>query len=172
MALTLNLGVVDIPYSAGESAPKRVAKARKGRRKKAQRVGAGSNSAKTTGDVATILEAKYAIMARFFEAHQHEIGEMLAEGMADTVTSMMAGAPASMSPYAGAEEKIGELFRDFLDREELAGLGAPGVPTEAAIKGVSHRRLHPYAKNNPRRPSFEDSGLLAASMRAWIEGAA
>ena len=59
-------------------------------------------------------------------------------------------------------------FRHFLSQKEMDSLGVPGVPTKAALAGVSHRFKHPYAKRAPR-PSFIDTGLYEASFRAWVE---
>lgn len=162
--IELVLGVVDLPYS-DPSPPKRVARPRKGRKTRGRK-----SKVQTTGDVATILEAKYGVMAGFYELHGQEIVEDLTEAMAEAIESLVSGAPVAQTPLAGLGDKVQERFKDFLDREELAGVVA-GVPTQAAVKGVSHRRRHPYAKGNPRRPSFVDTGLYESSMVAWVEGA-
>lgn len=173
--LILHLGVLDQPYAdPSASAPKRARKARKGRQALA-RTKKGSQS-QTTGDVANILERQYGIMGMFYALHQRDVDSDIADSMAATLDNLIAGAPASAltNPLAGAEEKIGERFREFIDSEEMAILasaprGRP-VPTKAALKGVSHRFKHPYAKGHPRRPSFVDTGLYRASFKAWFDG--
>ncbi len=67
-----------------------------------------------------------------------------------------------------ATEELGDAFRIFIDQKELDGV-IPGVPTQAALRGVNHRLMRPYAKSNPVRPSFKDTGLYEASFRAWVE---
>jgi len=47
-------------------------------------------------------------------------------------------------------------------------LGYPGIPTGAAEAGVNHRLLHPYAKDNPERPSFIDTGQYQADFKSWV----
>ena len=62
-------------------------------------------------------------------------------------------------------DKITKDFQDFIDLEKLAGV-VPGVPTGAALKGTN-RRLK--LKHGPRRPSFQDTGTMEASLLTWIE---
>lgn len=161
--IELHLGVIDQNY-ADPAASKRVAKPRKGRKTRGRK----NSQASTTADVAAILEAKYGIMETFFTLHEPEIADDLADSMAGAIENLMMGAPPQPQPWAGAAEKIQARFKDFIDNEEMAGLA--GVPTKAALKGVTHRRKHPYAKGNPRRPSFVDTGLYEASFIAWAEG--
>lgn len=140
---TLHLGVIDIPY-AGKSGI-------------------------TTGDVADILEARYHILELYYEIAGAEIiAQVLETSAAEAMESMAMGSNVGISLTADAEERLGAAFRVFLAQDELSGL-VPGVPTAASNKGVSHRLKHPYAKDNPERPSFIDTGLYSASMRAWID---
>lgn len=165
MTLALVLGVNDVPYNQGRPAPRRVrVRTRKGKQEASSAPASGQQ---TTGDVAGYLEEKYHVMQTFAERYMPEIGNALAHGMAGAIESLVAGAPASPQPLAGALAEIEEGFRVFLDQEELAG--SPGVPTEAALKGINHRLKHPYAKANARRPSFIDTGLYEANLRAWVE---
>lgn len=140
---------------------------------------------KSTADVAQILEANYAIMGTFAEMNSEFIGEALSDSVTGAMESLLSG---SVSPdaFASGAAKIEQRFREFLDQEEMAGfrgsvfasaaagayqVGGKGlgqVPTKAALRGVNHRLKHPYAKANPRRPSFIDTGLYEASFRAWV----
>src|ERR1700743_475626 len=130
MSLTLHLGVTELPYNYGDKSM-------------------------TTGDVAEILEAKYEVMQQFYDHHQQQIADDLAEGMVGVLESTLMGAPPTLDPYGSGTSKGEQSFRDFLDRKEIETYGIPGVPTQAALKGVSHRFKRPY-KKRPPRPSFID----------------
>ena len=156
---TLHLGVIDISYGPPPSAGKR----RKGHNSIAANI-------KTTGDVADILEAKYHIMEVFFEDLGIDlIAKSLEKSVEDAMNDIAAGAPPQgIRLTQQAEQEMETAFRIFIDQQELDGV-VPGVPTAAALKGVSHRLSHPYAKGNPSRPSFRDTGQYQASFRAWID---
>ena len=141
--MKLLLGVDDVPYTYGSSAT-------------------------TTGDVAEILEGKYGVIGSFWSHHQQEGADALAEGMKGSLESLLMGAPPTLDPFGSGTSKIETLFRDFLDRKEIETYGIPGVPTQAALKGVSHRFKQPY-KRRPPRPSFIDTGLYQSSFRARVE---
>ncbi len=154
--MNLVLGVLDVAYSD-----------------------ASPGGAKTTGDVAQILEAKYHIMETFYQSRQQKIGEWLAESVADAITAVVSG--RHVQPTFDAEQQIEASFREFLNANEMAILGfltdserdyylthTPAY-TGAANAGVNHRKKHPYSQKNKARPVFIDTGLYVASMRAWIE---
>ena len=69
---------------------------------------------------------------------------------------------------AGAS-RVEEMFKDFISSGEAERVGVAGAPTAAALRGVNHRLLHPYAKANPRRVSFRDTGLFQSSFKAWVD---
>jgi hypothetical protein len=132
----LLLGVIDIPYA--------------------------DEPGTTTGDVATILEGKYQIMEKFYDRHGDDMADELADGFAGALENIMAGGPPNL-PFQSGMPKTERAFRTFLDLEEIKG---DGIPTQAALDGVSKR----FKRNHgPRRPSFIDSGLYQASMKAWLE---
>lgn len=141
--MKLNLGVLDVPYDY-------------------------SKDGKTTGDVAEILEGKYHIFEHFAQMHGEDISKALEASVQGAFESMLMGAPPRNDLYGAGTDAIEQTFRKFLSGAEMDALGYPGIPTEAAKRGVSHRFKHPYARR-PSRPSFEDTGLLEASMRAWID---
>lgn len=155
--MKLLLGVVDLPYG---KAPK--AKKRKGRASK-------SAPALTTGDVAEILEAKYHPLRIFFELKQKKVAKSLEGSLAGALESLMMGAPPSLAPFGTATDEITGMMKQFIAKGEMERLGYPGVPTKAALDGVNHRLTHPYSKDNPRRPSFIDTGQYQADLKAWIE---
>ena len=166
----LHLGVVDIPYVDGPTKIRRhVSRARSRRHDAAMEGGPSPSGGVTTGDVAGWLENRYHIMELFFETHHQEITALLTEAMAGQLENLLAGGSSvEINPLAGGTEEIENLFRKFLSDREVETLGIPGVPTQAALKGVSARFKSGY---NPkgRRPSFIDTGLYEASFRAWAD---
>lgn len=176
MALVLHLGVVDIPYSAErrevEAGAKRVKRylAKGNGKDKAPPTSGENNSDMTTGDVAEILEDKYSVMEYFWEKHGVEVVRAMEEEMAVALQSMLDGFPLPPEPFAEAMGKAQIMFQEFLNTSEMNELLGNGPGTGAARKGVNHRLKHPYAKGNPPRPPFIDTGLFQASFRAWVEG--
>jgi hypothetical protein len=152
MTLTLHLGVIDVPYS----------EFRVGRRRPLK------NSSKTTGDVAEILEDKYHVMEIFAAENEQFIADALADGLEGALESLLMGAPPSLDPFGTGTSKIDGRFKEFLSLQEIEKLGYPGVPTQAALRGVNHRLKRPYLRSNPRRPSFIDTGLYQASEKSWV----
>ena len=145
---TLHLGVTEIPYAGRPGKGKTVT---------------------TTQDVAEILEGKYHIFEHFYEIHHNEISSLIEFAVAGATETLMMGGRASLDAALGAAaSRIEDMFRKMLDEKELDKLGYPGIPTGAALKGVSHRFGHPYARRGPR-PSFVDSGLYQSSFKAWFE---
>ena len=153
--MIMHLGVIDIPYATPPSASK-------GRKK------AAAPKVMTTGDVAEVLENKYHIMEIFFEDVGHDlIANAIAHSYSNAIENLVMGAPVGLSPTAEATTEIEAAFKLFLSQKELDGL-QPGVPTEASLRGVSHRFEHPYAKR-PSRPSFIDTGLYQSSFHVWFD---
>jgi len=163
--ITLHLGVIDIPYSAYPS--QKVAKAKKGKANKP--VKASSGATKTTGDVAEILEEKYGILDSFAFARLPDIAKALEESISIELENMMTGAHVSGNPFKSAESTIATMMKQFVSSQAIEHMGIEGVPTQAALNGVSHRLKHPYAKGNSRRPSFMDTHLMVNSYTAWFD---
>ena len=158
---TLHLGVIDMPYR--HSGP---GYRGRGNKRKAATVGS-----RTTFEVAEFLEEKYHVMELFFETHADEILEHVVDAMQGaTETALLTGVPPSPSvdPTSSGMEKIRVMFNRFLDEGEVERIGIKGVPTLAAIHGVSHRFAHPYARRGSR-PSFIDTGLYESSFRSWVD---
>jgi len=172
---TLHLGVIDVPYSAESFKAPPKAKIGKAARYKlgaakllkasAPAPAAGS---KTTGDVAEILEGKYHVFEVFFELHGQEIIDHYTEALVVSIQDALSGHNAPAPNFTEANGETRALFVKFIDGEEMNGI-QPGVPTAAALAGVNHRRIHPYAKDNPPRPSFRDTGLYEAAMIAVVD---
>lgn len=168
MTLRLHFGVIDVPYADPKEAPAK-RKARLGKALVRPKRPKKGDEGKTTGDVAEILEAKYGVLEAFFDNNEVAIVDHLEDGITGALESMLMGAPPSLDAFGEGTAKIEEMFKAALSNREIESYGLEGVPTAAARKGVSHRFKHPYAKKNPRRPSFIDTGLYQASAKVWVE---
>jgi hypothetical protein len=123
------------------------------------------NENTTTGDVAEILEGKYRIMQTFFDRHGDEIAQLMSNDLAAGLENLLAGAPPPSDPFAESMSQVHHLFVAFLDNAEMNG--TEGVPTARALEGISKRFKN---KKGEPRPSFIDTGMFQASMRAWVSG--
>jgi hypothetical protein len=121
----------------------------------------------TTGDVAQFLESKYGLMQTFFNVKEKRIAGAFENSMAGAIESLVMG--HKVDPFGRATQCMDQMFRDFINSKEAERVGIPGTPTQAALKGVNHRLKRPYAKSNPRRPSFRDTGLLVSSFKSWVD---
>lgn len=137
----LHLGVIDVPYAR--------------------------RSGKTTGDVAEILEAKYHIMEVFYQQNEALVARSLEKSVAGALESLLLGAPSSIDAFGAGTSGIEDRFKQFLSRREVEKLGYPGVPTQAALRGVSHR--FKGKRSGKRRPSFIDTGLYQSSFKVWVD---
>lgn len=151
---TLHLGVVEFPYSEPAKTDKKT-QPEKG------------DNARTTGEVAGYLEDKYHVMEHFFQAHGPDIVKALETSIAGALEDLLMGAPARPNVNEQALSTIKKDFSKFLSSKEMDGLGYPGVPTAASLKGVNHRMKN--KKGTPGRPSFIDTGLYETSFKAWID---
>ncbi|NDU92421.1 MAG: hypothetical protein G3I10_07405 [Ferrovum sp.] len=119
-------------------------------------------------------------MRIFFEENEEFIGNALTDAMAGAIESLAQGKIVNIfsresSTRLGERvlsgtsftDKIDERFRDFLDAGEATQVSKQMVASAEA--GVSHRKKTPYAKDNPARPAFIDTGLYQASFRAWVD---
>lgn len=142
---------------------------------------ASDNGATTTGDVAQLLEQRYAVMATFYESRKDKINDWLAGSVANAIETLVETG-SNVMPTFEAEQKIEAEFRAFLSANEMSHMVAALSPAElqyfmdstggfmgAANRGVSHRFKQPYSSKNKARPAFIDTGLYQASFRAWIE---
>ena len=146
---TLHLGVIDLPYS--------------------------DTPGVTTGDVAKILEAKYGVMAAFYRRHKTEIQQAIKASLQGQMRSVMVGKPLNSDPFARACSQIDDMFKEFLSASKIEGMGIKGVPTKAALDGVSHRFKKGKNKgkkrrgNGVRRPSFIDTDTYQAAEKSWVD---
>jgi hypothetical protein len=146
---TLHLGVVDQPYVQRGSG--------RGKRKA---------STVSTGDVAEWLENRYHILENFVQMHEADIAADLEASMSGALENLLLGGP--IGDFLGsATSKIEDRMKQFLSLSEMETIGYPGVPTQAALKGINHRKKRP--RTGTRRPSFIDTGLYQASLKAWAD---
>lgn len=165
--LVLHLGMIDVPY-ANEAKKEKVPQAKKGKANKPLKPKTEGGT-QTTGDVAEILEAKYHIMDTFAFARLPDIAKELEDSIAGALETLMMGGRPDPNPFGKAESAITTMFKRFLDTGAVEHMGIQGVPTQAALDGVNHRLKHPYARSNPRRESFMDTGGYHDHFIAWIE---
>jgi len=123
----------------------------------------------TTTDVAAFLEADYHIMETFYDLNKDFIADTLANEMAGALETIAMGGPSTIN-FDGAMSKIEERFKDFISSGDLVQGHWLNEPIQAAIKGVSHRKKTPNAKDNPARVAFVDTGLYVGSFKAWLTG--
>jgi len=136
----LNLGVIDAPHL---------------------------DSRITTGDLAQILESKYDLFRGFYESNADQIADILARSIDSAMSDLLNTGHAPENPYADGCEEIAALFKSFLDTGAAEKIGMIGVPTQAALKGINHRKS--AFQKGARRPSFEDTMMLRNSLLAWME---
>lgn len=159
------LGVVDVPYNLPPSANGKPAR-KASKRPRPHKSHAAKYGNMTTGDVAEILEAKYHVMEHFWTLHEAQIASDLEESLSGALETFLMDGPIAATGFESALSKMEDNFKQMLSQRELDMLGYPGIPTAAAMAGVSHRFKRPYAKRPPR-PSFIDTGLYQASFKAW-----
>lgn len=155
----LHLGVVDFPYSYDQQAVSKKGKPLKKKRRVTKSI--------TTGEVAEFIENEYHVMESFFEVHGDEVMNDIVDAYEGSLDNMLLGGPSRSNPGQEGLEKAEQRFRDFLANREMDTMGVPGIPTQAALEGVSHRFAHPYAKRS-ERPSFIDTGTYASAFKAWM----
>jgi hypothetical protein len=162
--MILHLGVIDVPYVDPNpvKAPKASPRARLHKRHHAKYRNI------TTGDVATFLENRYHVFENFYHLHEADIASDIENSLQGAVETLLMGGPPNLDAVGGATSSIENRFKEFLSNREMDRIGYPGVPTEAAERGVSHRFKNPYKRRAPR-PSFIDTGLFSASMKSWID---
>lgn len=170
MTITLSLGVWDVPYATQVPSQQRRVFARTAKGGTTRRGSAAPSGGETTGDVAERLEDKYHVMEVFVEEIGNDkIVKALERSIEGAMTDLVLGKnPNIIDPFASVVGEIETAFRLFLSQEEMNGI-VPGVPTKAAIAGVNHRLARPYAKGNPSRPSFIDTGTYQSHFRAVIK---
>jgi hypothetical protein len=178
---TLTLGVIEIPYEQkAEDVQHKIPRPHITKKGKLSKVSAraaarayqspwrhGESGGQDTGTVAEFLEARYGVMATFYELHEDEIAQALAETYNKKVEMLLSGAPAEQVLEQPFIDPIAVLFNQFIDNREMDG--RLGVPTKASLEGKSSRFK---AGRGPKpRVSFYDTGNFEGSMRAWIDDA-
>jgi hypothetical protein len=168
--MKITFGVIDIPYSA-DASPAKTAKQVQSEKRNAMRAALGVPEVNnTTAEVGQMLEDKYHIMEHFWQAKGNAIvGEMEPALQVAFEDILSGGTPQSLDTvFLQVTGNVFTMFQNFIDLKEMDSLGYTGIPTMAAKKGVNHRLKHPYAKDNPERPSFKDTGVFMAAFRMEV----
>lgn len=152
--MKIYLGVIDVPEPYGE---------------------------KSTYEVGKLLEEKYTLFSAFVDKKSQNIANHLADGLEQAIAQMALGVPYKNSLNAGAS-MIEEDLKKWIYLQQVENAGIAGVPTQSALDGTNYRMKGVTAKQyvkgkrgvkkatkNARRPSFIYSGVLEASLKAWIE---
>lgn len=159
--MKLHFGVSDFPYRYEQEQVGKSGKVLKKRKIVA--------SSTTTAEVAQKLEEQYHLFDVFYQANEQFISEALSNSVLQGLEAILTGAPmGSYNPFGQAASEIEARFKEAISRQEF-DYQIEGVPTQASLDGVNHRLAHPYAKSNPRRPSFRDTGLFESSIKVWVE---
>jgi hypothetical protein len=129
----------------------------------------------TSYGVGKILEEKYTLFSSYVEMHQKDIERELCEALVGAFETFQATGNIARQPFDAAGQELSLGLKKFIYEEELAGKVA-GVPTQAALEGVTTRKVgrgkktkFKRTKTGIRRPSFIDSGIFEASTKVWIE---
>lgn len=123
----------------------------------------------TTGDVADALERRYGLFSMFTVLEGKTITDTVEAAALGQLENLLAGGPRRNRFLEDVDlQPIEAAFRKGIDDRIFDGR-MPGTPTRAALRGVDHRLSRPYARGNPPRPSFRDTGTLQASFRAFVK---
>jgi len=165
LSFVIHLGVADIPYRQALPPQQRRSARWRHRIRPWQRLGGLT----TTGDVAEILEKRYGLFSQFSVLHGADIVAAVENAMSGKLENLLLG-HGSLDAAIFADGDLSDVeatFRRSIDDRDYDSR-LPGVPTRAAQRGVNHRLARPYAKGNPPRPSFLDTGAVQANFRAWV----
>jgi hypothetical protein len=164
--MKLIFGFEDVPYAVRYSHESPIlASIKKRRPKKLSQPQEAYGQGKTSGQVATELESKYHLVETFYTFEEDEIVKDFQGAYANALDLGMWG--QSWEPVWDPSIKYEGRFRRALSQRKFDGL-IHGVPTQAALRGVSHLRQDPYA-GKTSRPSFIDTSLYQRSFKAWTE---
>jgi hypothetical protein len=149
--MELHFGVNDVAYSGqlGAKQQRRMTKSQRGYERH-----------KTTGKVMDYLEAKYGLIEHFIEENQELINKVIEKAAAKALANN-----TKMVVPASDCRMLESLFKESIIGQRFDG-SIPGVPVKAAIAGISHKYLHPYAKRGSRA-SFIDTDLFRKNFKVW-----
>jgi hypothetical protein len=151
--MILHFGVNDVRY-AGQLASKQQRRMTRSQR--------GYERNKSTGQVMDYLESKYGLIEAFIEEEKDLIASIIEKAAVKAIKN-----DTKMTIPASDCRKLESLFKESIIGQRFDGK-VPGVPVHAAIVGVSHKYLHPFAKR-AARPSFMDTDLFRRNFKVWSE---
>lgn len=165
--MRIYFGVIDHPYAYEQQ--------RLSKKGKPLKRGQKVTSSVTTGEVAEHLEEKYHLFESYYAANQEFVDGEIIKSLEGSIESLMLGAPPTNDPFGAATSVIEDSIKRVIISNEFDWL-VDNVPTAASGRvpsirqgGVNHRLAHPYARSNPPRPSFVDTGNFESSIKVWIE---
>ena len=97
-----------------------------------------------------------------------KIQKALCDSVSAQISRIVNGKRPAKDPFLSANQKIDELFRDFLDRDVISGILPLTQQITAAQIGKNSRKKAGYNKNNEGRPALIDTGLYQKSFRSWV----
>lgn len=138
---------------------------------------------KTTYDIGMILEKKYKFFTNFYKFHEKNIKEDIEKGVQEALEVLIVTKKSNsgIGGLKNIDQKITDRLHKFVTNREIETMGIKGVPTEAALLGLTLRTksgkvIDKVTKGmkykeiiGDRRPSFIYSGVFEKSLIAWIE---
>lgn len=135
----------------------------------------------TSYGLGKILEEKYTLFSSYVDMHKKDIEHELCEALVGAFETYQATGHIAKQPFDAAGQELSLGLKKFIYEEELAGK-VSGVPTQAALEGISTRTMNgkvpkkvrggqkfKKVRTGVRRPSFIDTGIFEASTKVWIE---
>ena len=129
------------------------------------------------------LETRYGLFSNFYKLHQKDINTDIENALNLATKALIEGKTPerAMAYFSSAGDAITHKLHNFISLREIENMGIPGVPTQAALEGLTLRtktgkvikRVRKGMKYKQvigeRRPSFMYSGVFESSLKAWIE---
>lgn len=131
-------------------------------------------------EVAQSLEKRYHLFSAFAATNIDFIAKELTQDATNMFSALLNGEPTGAA-FADAGDSITNRFKQFISLGEDESIGLVGVPTQAALSGVTLRTKNKKSISKVRkgakyvrvygakRPSFIYSGIMQASLKCWVE---
>lgn len=115
-----------------------------------------------TGEVAEILESKFAVMETFVNQNIEAITADIENGIQGALENVLAGAPETFNVFGSAMEDIQDRFHKYIDLEEH------GIKTKAKESPKAGARKKRQYRKVTHKTTFVDSGLYRLNFKAWV----
>lgn len=128
---------------------------------------------RTTGQIASILEARYGIMRAYYDNRKaNVILPAIERSVKGALINIMNGQPGVVAMETAAMFRITEDFQEALSMKRfdswISRGGTYPVPTLASQGGVSMRHKSGFTKGKLSRPSFINTGFYQSSFVTWM----